>query len=86
SGVPASGPLEEPASELDEDFVPSGLLHLVGSLSNKLDVLTAEVKCLRADNRSLRSEILQLRKTVMEKMPLPSVPPTSYGTVAAQST
>lgn len=84
--VLASGPLDKPASELDEDFVPSGLLRLIGSLSNKLDVLMAEVKCLRADNSSLRSQITQLRNNVMERTPLPSVPPTSYATVAAQST
>ncbi|KAG0435274.1 hypothetical protein HPB47_018584 [Ixodes persulcatus] len=75
--------VEPPNVTLDDGSVPPALLRLIESLSSKLDIVTAEVKCLRADNNSLRSEVLHLRKSVHERMPLPSSSSTMYASVAA---
>ncbi|KAM7308621.1 uncharacterized protein ISCGN_012255 [Ixodes scapularis] len=82
--VPAPVAFVEPSNvTLDDGSVPPALLRLIESLSSKLDIVTAELKCLRADNNSLRSEVLHLRKSVHERMPLPSSSSTMYASVAA---
>lgn len=82
--VPAPVAFVEPSNvTLDDGSVPPALLRLIESLSSKLDIVTAELKCLRADNNSLRSEVLHLRKSVHERMPLPSSSSTMYASVVA---
>lgn len=88
-----SGDVNTTDATLDEDaltalagnFPPPGLVRVIESLSSKLDVLKAEIMCLRADNNSLRSVVQQLRKNVMERMPLPSSSPPLYASVTAHS-
>lgn len=84
--VPPSEPLDETAnvglhknlvlltSSLDENLVPPYLLLFIGSLSGRVDVLTAEVKFRRAEKSNLRSGVVQLRGNVMERVQLLSLP------------
>ncbi|KAG0414168.1 hypothetical protein HPB47_008668 [Ixodes persulcatus] len=80
--VSVSEPLDQPADVLDGNFVPPGLLRILGSLSNKLDVPTAEVKCLNVENCRLSSKIQQLPTTAPYPASVPSsrnVPPEAVG-------
>lgn len=64
----------------ERDFV-----HLLSKISSKLDVLTFEVKCLKADNGFLRSELALLNKRLLERPPLASRPHALYLAAAVAS-
>lgn len=57
---------------------PSNFARLLLNMSAKLDVLTVEVKCLKAENTFLRSEIGVLNKRVLERLPLAAHPQASF--------
>ncbi|KAG0424985.1 hypothetical protein HPB47_027828 [Ixodes persulcatus] len=52
-------------------------------MATKFDVLTAEVKILKAENRFMRSEISLLNKRILERMPLATRPRGTYAAAAA---
>ncbi|KAM7306868.1 uncharacterized protein ISCGN_010524 [Ixodes scapularis] len=50
-----------------------------------MEVLTAEVKCLREENKDLRSEVSDLKRKVLERLTAPVPPRTQYSSVTAES-
>lgn len=72
-------------AEQESPYVSAGLLRVIDNMASKLDVVTAELKCLRAEYRSLPSEVLQLRKTVLDRIIGSPSPPQPYATVTAST-
>ncbi|KAG0418426.1 hypothetical protein HPB47_004854 [Ixodes persulcatus] len=70
-------------STVNGELLPSQAVLMFTNILNKLDLLVTEVKCLRADNKSLRSELSQIRKCLPSMKPTPTVPPTNYAAVAS---
>ncbi|KAG0444487.1 hypothetical protein HPB47_013738 [Ixodes persulcatus] len=50
-----------------------------------MEVLTAEVKCLREENKDLRSEVFDLKRKLLERLTTPVPPRAQYSTVTAES-
>lgn len=66
-------------------LIPAKIARVLETLTSKLAIMRAEFKCLRAENRSLRSGVLQLWKTVLNRIPLKPSPTHSVANVIAQS-
>lgn len=82
----APAPIEESSNAAPHgNFVTPGLLHVIEILSSKLGVMMAEFMCLRAENTSLRFEVLQLPQSVLGRMPSSSFSPPWLASVAASS-
>ncbi|KAM7315676.1 hypothetical protein ISCGN_005459 [Ixodes scapularis] len=64
----------------ERDFV-----RFVSTISSKLEVLTAEIKCLKVENVFSRSEIGVLNKRVLERQPLALRPHELYSAAAVAS-
>ncbi|CAN8015619.1 unnamed protein product [Ixodes persulcatus] len=50
-----------------------------------MEVLTAEVKCLREENKDLRSEVFDLKRKLLERPTTPVPPRAQYSSVTAES-
>ncbi|CAN7997314.1 unnamed protein product [Ixodes hexagonus] len=60
-------------------------VRLLRNMSAKLDVLTAEVRSLKAENTFLRSEMGLLNKRVLERLPLVAIPQASFSAAVLSS-
>ncbi|KAG0438382.1 hypothetical protein HPB47_017037 [Ixodes persulcatus] len=70
-------------STVSGELLPSEAVLMFTNILNKLDLLVTEVKCLRADFESLRSELSQIRKCLPSMKKTPTVPPTNHAAVAS---
>ncbi|CAN7976648.1 unnamed protein product [Ixodes persulcatus] len=57
----------------------------MNTIAIKMEVLTAEVKCLREENKDLRSEVFDLKRKLLERLTTPVPPRAQYSTVTAES-
>lgn len=63
--------------------IPRALESILDKIVVKWDVLTAEVKCLRAENNSLCSLVSILQKQLLERVPQASVQLRNYATATS---
>lgn len=70
-------------STVNGELLPSEAVLMFTNILNKLDLLVTEVKCSRADNNSLWSELSQIRECLPSMKPTPAVPPKNYAAVAS---
>ncbi|KAM7293284.1 uncharacterized protein ISCGN_026414 [Ixodes scapularis] len=76
-------PEGESAAAQESPVIHAGVVQLIENLTNKVEILAVEFKCPRVKNRGLRSEALQLRETVLDRIPLTSPSQPRYASIAA---
>ncbi|CAN8028792.1 unnamed protein product [Ixodes persulcatus] len=57
----------------------------MNTIAIKMEVLTAEVKCLRDENKDLRTEVFDLKRKLLERLTTPLPPRAQYSSVTAES-
>lgn len=68
-------------SIVNGESLSSEVVHMFTTILNKLDLLVTEVKCLKAENNSLRSELSQIRKCLPSSRPMQAGPRMPYAAV-----
>lgn len=65
-----NAPKCESAAAQERLCISSSFVHVIDDMKSTHEILTAEIKCLRAETHSVRFEVPQLRKNVLNRIPL----------------
>ncbi|CAN8010932.1 unnamed protein product [Ixodes pacificus] len=81
---------EEVVSATKTGITGEGSIHRVveccmNTIAIKMEVLTAVVKCIREENKDLRSEVFDLKRKLLERHTTPVPPRVQYSSVTAES-